>query len=118
MLSKILGAIWIVLGLLWLIKPEGLKNRLKKKLNRRMRKVVLGFILVFGFLMIGSVFKVPGLFPKIIGIIGMLIAIKAIILLMSKASEKLFDWWAEKPLIYFRVWALVILGIGLMLLFV
>ena len=118
MLSKIVGAIWIVLGLLWLIKPEGLKNRLKKKLNRRMRRVVFGFILVFGFLMIGSAFKVPGLLPKIIGIIGMIIAIRAIILLMSKASEKMFDWWAERPLIYFRVWALIILAIGLLLVFV
>ena len=118
MLSRILGTIWIILGLLWLIKPEGLKNRLKKKLNRRMRKVVFGFILVFGFLMIGSVFKVPGILPKIVGIIGMLIAIKAIILLMSKASEKIFDWWAERPIMYFRICALIILAIGLMLMFV
>ncbi|MGB2661779.1 MAG: hypothetical protein WBD04_05295 [Candidatus Omnitrophota bacterium] len=118
MLAKILGAIWIILGLLWLIKPEILKNRLKKKINRRMRRVVYGFLLVFGFLMIGSAFKVPGVLPKIIGIIGMIIAIKAIIMIMSKASEKMFDWWAERPLIYFRIWALVILAIGVMLIIV
>ena len=118
MLSKILGTIWILLGILWLARPESLKNRLKKKTNRRMKRVVYGFVLVFGFLLIGSVFKTPGILAKIIGIIGLLLTIKAIILITSKASEKLLDWWAEKPLIFFRIWAAVLLAIGLMLMFV
>ena len=118
MLSKILGAVWIVLGVVWLIKPEILKNRLKRKMTRRMRWVVYGFILMFGFLIVGSVLKVPGILSKVVGIIGMIIAIKAIILITSKTSEKLFDWWAERPLKYFRIWALFIIAIGVMLVLV
>ena len=118
MLAKILGFIWILAGLLWIIKPEILKNRLKKKMNRKMKWPVHGFILVFGFLLIGSVIKAEGLLPKLIGLIGMLIAIRAILWITSKTSEKILDWWAEKPLSFFRLWALFIFGIGVLLLYV
>ena len=80
MLAKILGVVWIILGVLWLVRPEKLKNRLQKKMNRRLRRVVFGFILAFGFLMIGSVFRTPGILPKIIGIIGIVLVIRVIIL--------------------------------------
>ncbi|MFC1480195.1 hypothetical protein ACFL5Y_01960 [Candidatus Omnitrophota bacterium] len=118
MLSKILGVIWIFLGVAWLVKPEMLKNRLKKKMSRRMRMVVNVFILVFGFLLIGSVIKTPGFITKVIGIIGLILTIKAIMLITSKTSEKVFEWWASRPIIFFRGWALFVLITGLMLMFV
>ena len=118
MFAKILGTIWIILGLLWLVKPEMLKNRLKRKMNRRIRRIVFGFILTFGLLLIGSIIKVHGFLSKIIGLVGMIITIKAILLLISKTSEKIFDWWAGRPLLFFRIWALSILLIGITLILV
>ena len=118
MLSKILGTIWIILGILWLIKPEGFRNRLKRKMNRKMRRIVLGFLLVFAFLMIGSVFKAPGVLAKIIGVIGIIIVIRGILLLTSKASEKMREWLSERPLMYFRICASILLVIGLLMVFV
>ena len=115
MLSKLLGIIWIILGVLWVAKPDILKNRLKKKMNRKIRWVVFGFIIIFGLLLVGSVIKAQGILPKIIGLVGIIITIKAILLLTSKTSEKIINWWAEKPLIFFRIWALVVLAIGIML---
>lgn len=115
MLAKIIGTIWVVLGLLWLVKPESLKYRLKKKLSRKLRRVVFAFILVFGLLIIGSVLKAPGILAKIVGIIGIFIAVKAVLLLTSKTQEKLFDWWAERPIIFFRIWAAFVLATGIML---
>lgn len=116
MLSKVLGIITVMAGILWLLKPETLRNRLKKKTNRRLKLVVFGFIITFGFLIIVSVIKTPGLLPKIIGIAGMIVAIKGILLIASKASEKALDWLGDKPLLFFRIWALCILIIGIMLL--
>jgi len=118
MLSKILGIIWIILGVLWLVKPRMLKDRLKKKMSRKMRRVVYGFIIIFAFLLIGSVIKAHGVTPKIIGIIGMVLAIKAILLITSKTSEKIFDWLTERSLKFFRIWALLILAVGVLLMFV
>ena len=77
-------------------------------MSRKVRWTVYGFLLVFGFLMMGSVFKAPGLVPKIVGIIGIIITIKVILMITSKTSEKIFGWLAKKPLIIFRIWALFI----------
>ena len=118
MLTKILGVIWILLGILWFLKPEMLRNRLKKKMNRKMKWVVFGFVVMFGFLMMGSVFKTSGILPKVIGIIGIVLVIRAIILVTSKASNKMFEWLEDRPLKIFRIWALVFLAIGFAMLFV
>lgn len=116
MLSKILGVATIMMGLLWLAKPQVLQNRLKKKMNRNLKFTVFGFVIVFGFLVLGSVIKAPGLIPKLIGIVGLVIAIKGIRMFTSKASEKILGWWANKPLGFFRIWAAFILATGIALL--
>ena len=114
-MAKILGIIWLVMGILWLVKPEALKNRLKRKIGRKMRWTIYGFLIAFGILMIGSVIKAPGLLPKIIGISGLLLVIKGTFLLLSKASEKLWEWWAKQSLLFFRLQAAGIIAIGIML---
>ncbi|MGD2279446.1 MAG: hypothetical protein PVH45_05075 [Candidatus Omnitrophota bacterium] len=118
MLAKILGVIWILLGILWFFKPEALQNRLKKKMNRKMKWIIFGFVVMFGFIMIGSVFKTSGILPKVIGIIGMILVIKGIILITSKTSDKIFGWLEDRPLKIFRIWALAFIAIGLSMLFV
>lgn len=117
MLSKILGIIWIILGFLWLLRPESLKNRLKKKMNRKMKMTIYGFMLMFGFLLIVSAIKTHGLLPKIIGLIGVVIIIKAVFLFTAKTSEKILDWWTQRPLIFYRSWAVFVLVTGIMLIF-
>ena len=102
-MAKILGVIWLLLGILWLIKPEMLKNRLKRKIGRRIRWTVYGALIVFGFLMIGSVIKMPGILAKAIGILGVILIIKAVLLMTSKAFDKFWERWANWPLIYFRI---------------
>ena len=114
-MAKILGIIWILLGILWAIKPVILRNYIKKKISRRMKWVVYGFLLVFGFLMIGSVIKAPGILAKIVGILGILLVIKVVILMMSKASEKLWEWWLRQPLIVFRLQAVLLIILGILM---
>lgn len=108
----------MLFGLLWIFKPYSLKNRLQRKMGRRTRWIVYGFLIVFGFLMAGSVIRAPGITPKIIGIIGMVITIKAIMLLTSKASEKFTAWWGERPVYFFRVLALLFFALGLMMIMI
>ena len=112
MITKILGTIWVLLGIVWFLKPEMLKNRLKKKMNKKMRRIILAFCIVFGVMMTGNIFKLAGIVPKIIGIVGIFITIKAIMLITSKTSEKFFDWWGERPIQVFRILALIFLGLG------
>ena len=115
MMAKILGIIWIALGLLWSAKPQLLRNRLTRKMNRKMRWTVYGFMLMFIFLLIGSIIKAQGLLPKVVGLIGIIIVIKGIRLITAKTSEKMSGWWAKRPLGFFRVWGLIILVAGILL---
>lgn len=117
MLYKILGMAWIAIGLLWLIQPQRLRGRLQRKMTLRMKWIVFGFLLTFGFAMLGSVLRADGLGIKIAGIIGMAITVKAILLITSKTSQKVISWWVAKPLIFFRIWGLLVLLAGLGLIF-
>lgn len=114
-MAKILGFIWILLGILWFVKPQVLKNRLKRKISRNMRWTIYGFLIAFGILMVASVIKAPGLLPKIIGVVGLILVIKGIFLILSKASEKLCEWWAARPLWFFRLQAICIIALGIIL---
>ena len=115
MLAKIIGAIWVLSGLLWLFRPESLKRRLAKKMSRKFRFIIYGFILMFGIVIIGSVFKAEGIIAKLVGLIGIIISIKAILLLTSKTSDKIVGWFAEKPIKFFRIIACVMIIFGIML---
>lgn len=113
MLSKILGGIWILLGILWFAKPQVLRDRLKRKMARKIKWIIFGFILVFGFSLLGSIIKAEGLFLKIVGIAGLIIVVKAILLVTTKTSDKMTNWWQDRPLIFFRFWGLFFLATGL-----
>lgn len=115
MWAKIAGIIWILLGILWLIKPQLLRKRLIKKTGRKMRWAVYGFIIVFVFSLLGMVFKAQWLWLKIAGIAGILFAVKAILGLLAKASGKVAGFWEEKPLNFFRIWGLVLCLSGVLL---
>ena len=115
MLSKIVGIIGIFTGLLWLMRPEALKNRLKRKMSRKLKLTVYCFIIIFGLLIIGSALGAPGILGKAVGIIGLIITIKVIMLITSKTSEKMSEWLADKPLKLYRIWALAIVAVGVML---
>ena len=115
MWAKILGIIWILLGTLWLVKPEMLRKRLIKKSNRKMRWMVYGFIIVFVFSLLGMVFKAQWLWLKVGGIVGIFFAVKAVLGLVAKATGKVTGFWEDKPLTFFRIWGLVLLLCGVLL---
>ena len=117
MISKIVAIVWIISGMICLFKPQILKNRLTKKMNRKFKFIMFGFMLFLGLSLIGSVFSTPGFIAKIILVLGLILAIKAIIFVTSKTSDKLLDWLSKKPILSFRIWALVVLSTGIILFF-
>ncbi len=114
-MAKVLGIAWIVLGVLWFLKPEALRSRLKRKMSRALRFTVYGFLFFFGAMIVASVVKIPGILAKVIGLLGIILAIKGVVLMMSKASEKLWEWWLDRPLMLFRVQALIMVIFGMLM---
>jgi len=113
MLIKIIGILWILLGILFILKPQILQKRLQKKSTKKVRKNLFLLALFLAFTLILASLKSQGILPKIIMILGIIGIIKAFTFLNAKAAEKLISWISSKPVSIFRLGgvAYVLLGI-------
>jgi hypothetical protein len=116
MIATILGWVLIVMGTLFLLKPEALKNRLQKKGLRKMKRYLFFLTISVALLFIGAAGNIPGLWGKILLIFGIIGIIKAFFLLKAKAAEKMMNWFFTKPLSLFRIGGCLYLLIGLIIL--
>jgi len=113
MLVKILGYVWALSGLFWLIWPGCLKWWLMTMTGWKIRRLTFGVMLLVGVMMVGSLFRIPGTLSKILMVVGMLLTIKAVRLITSRAAEGLTEWWAARSMVFFRLWALGVLAVGI-----
>ena len=113
MFFKIIGWLWIILGIWWIMRPQGIKRRFTKMVKRSRRKVLFIAIILFGGFFFAAAKHAQGFIASILLILGVLAVLKAVFFMTSKASDKILDWWLERPLWLWRVWAgcLVLLGI-------
>ena len=116
MFIKIIAWIWIILGVLFLIKPDFLKKRLQKKGAKKLKKTLFVISLALAITLIVVAFKYQGILPKVLVVLGILGIIKAFLFLKAKSAEKLIEWSAKQPLVLFRVGGGIYLVIGLAIL--
>lgn len=116
MLAKIIGWVWVIIGILFLIKPNFLKAKLQKKGIKKIKKLLFGIAIVFGIFLIAASGKIQGFVSIIIMILGIIAIIKGVILLKAKFAEELLDWVSRQPILFFRIIALVYITIGVVIL--
>ena len=116
MLAKILGYIFVLAGILFLLKPQILKNKLQKKGLRKLRKYMFFLLVFLGVAFIGVARNFHGLWAIVFTILGIIGIFKGIFFLKAKAADKLITWLAAQPLNLFRIGgcAYIILGIILL----
>ena len=112
MLVRALGWFFIIMGVLFVIWPQLLRNRLLKKSYKTVRKYFVLLSIFLGILLIKAAWGYEGLLSKIIVIIGIMAIFKGFFLLKSKAAEKMTAWFARQPLILFRMGAVTHILIG------
>ncbi len=117
MLAKMLGWSWIVLGVVFLIKPQMLRNRLQKKGMKKIRKYLFAGALTLSSIILSVAWNSEGILAKIVFIFGLVGIFKSMFFLKEKTSEKLVEWFSKQPLKNFTVWALAQICFGVMLLF-
>jgi len=116
MLATILGWFFIIMGILFVIWPQVLRNRLLKKSYKTMRRYFVLLSIFLGILLIKVSWGYEGLLPKIIVALGIIGIFKGFFLLKSKAAEKMSAWFAGQPLILFRAGAAFHILIGIAIL--
>ncbi|MFH1359946.1 MAG: hypothetical protein ABIJ41_02795 [Candidatus Omnitrophota bacterium] len=112
MILKILGWIWILSGILWLIKPEYLRNRLKKKSYKQVRGWIFVLALAVGVLLMNAAGNLHGVLAKFIFILGLIAVFKGFFFLKAKAAVHIYDWFLKQPMKFFRLWAGIEIVIG------
>ncbi len=113
MLVKIIGVFWIIIGILFILKPQLLQKRLQKKSTKKIRKNLFLLALFLAFTLILASLRSQGLLPKMIMVLGIIGIIKAFLFLNAKAAGKLIAWISQKPVSIFRLGgaAYVLLGV-------
>ncbi len=108
MFSHIVGSVFILLGVLFLLYPEALRKRL--------RRWFLAAALFFGALLVSVGWKQPGLLPKVLVLIGVAAILKGLLLINSKATETITAWVLSRPILHLRIFAVAEIAMGLLIL--
>jgi uncharacterized protein YjeT (DUF2065 family) len=116
MIARIIGWLWIILGIISLIKPEFLKRRFQKKGLKKFRRIFFAIAFILGGYLILLSWRMPGLLSKIVMLIGIIIVFKGMFLLRAKTAEKIVDWFSNQPLTYFRLGGLLYVIFGIVIL--
>jgi len=114
MLVRLLGAVIVIMGFIFGIKPEVFQKYVKFW-NSRKRIVTGGVIsLLFGIIFLLAAFKCRG--PVVITIFGIWAIIKGIILFVinEKKLNAYLEWWLEKPLSAMRIMGIILLALGIL----
>ena len=113
MIAKIIGLVWVIWGIVILIKPEILRKKLQTKGSKKLKKNLFLLTLFLSFTLIIASFKADGLLPKVILVLGISGIFKAFILLKSKASDKLIAFLSNLSLTVYRSGGAFYIVIGL-----
>ena len=116
MLIKLFAWLWIIMGIISIIKPQFLQKRLQKKATKKLKKILFLITLCVAVALILASFKVAGLLPKIIMLIGIVGIFKAFFFLKSKSADKIIEWTAKQPLNFFRAGGAIYVIIGVIIL--
>ena len=116
MISKIIGIIWLIFGVWWLIKPQSLMRFFGKKIRKQRFKLFILFLILFGSPTAGFFFKASTLWLKILIVIGFIIIIKLFLNISQRAGNRVNNYLSGLPLIYYRLFSLGVIIVGLIFL--
>ncbi|MFC1709608.1 hypothetical protein ACFL2J_06110 [Candidatus Omnitrophota bacterium] len=116
MLIKLIGWFWLITGILFLIWPQMLRNRLQKKTYKQIRRLLFILAIFIGALLFSAGFRAEGFKAKLLMIIGVIGLLKALLFLKAKAAEKILNWFLKQRLSFFRFCACIQIVIGAVIL--
>ena len=117
MFTYIVGSLFIMLGILFLLYPESLRKRLRKKALRKIRRYLFAGAITLGILLISTGWKYEGLFPKILVLLGIIAIFKGMFFFKSRSADKVTEWILRQPIVLFKIFAAcqIILGLVIIL---
>ena len=115
---KIVSWSWILLGLWWFLRPEGIKKRMRGKFRKTLGRIFFLALVVGAGALFSAAKDVGGVAGAILFVLGIVVLLKALIFLRSRARDAVFAWWADRPLWFYRVSAAALVACGVFLSYV
>ena len=116
MLHKLLGFFLIIFGGIWSIKPTLLQRFIQKKSLKKIRRILFWLLLFFGAYCVSIAISLKGLVSKFgVFLLGIFIIIRGFSFLKAKISEKVVQKLSAVPLSRFRIFACLLLCMGVVL---
>lgn len=115
MFFRIVGILWIALGIWWIMRPQSIRRYFRKKIKKTKRKVLFLIIILVSGLFFSAAKHVHGVLANVFLIAVILGIVKAIFFLASKGTERIIDWWTERPLWVWRLGAAGFMSIGILI---
>ena len=116
MLVITIGWLWIAAGILFFIKPAILQKRLQRRTTKKIGKYLFAVAFFSGMLLVSVSWKVKGILPKIVMIVGLGSIFKGFFFLKAGVSTKLINWINRRGCGFFRVVSLGYVFLGLLIL--
>ncbi|MBU0549507.1 MAG: hypothetical protein KKH80_02220 [Candidatus Omnitrophica bacterium] len=116
MLAKISAYFLIAIGIIFFIKPQMLKNRLQKTAFKKIKRYIFALAIFLGSVFITAASKSQGAASGLLMILGIVAVFKGFFFLKSKGAQKITEYFAGRPIIFFRLAAAVYLALGLIIL--
>lgn len=118
MFTKIFGSIWIVAGIFFVLKPQMLKRSIQRKSLKRIRKYFIMAAILLGAMLISLGRRFHGPLAGVVVILGIISVVKGFFFVKAKSADKIVGWFAERPLVYFRIGGCfyILTGIAVLLL--
>ena len=104
-------------GVLSLVRPGAMGRWLRRKGVRAVRRYLFAAAFLLGTLLVSATWGQEGAVPKIVTGIGLVLILKGVFLAKAKSAEVITDRLASLPPLYLRLFALVKVGVGCLILF-
>ena len=117
MLATIIGFFFVLFGAVFLLYPESLRKRLRRKALRKLRRYFFGAALAAGILLISLGWNYAGVLPKILAVAGVAVVLKGLLLLKSRAADEATQWILEQPVLILRIFAGAQIALGFVIWF-
>ena len=115
MFAKIIGSLFMLLGFLFLVSPERMRTKLRRKGVRKIRRYLFALSVLVGGFLISTAWQYSGILPKVLAALGLIAIFKGFYFLKSKSADVATEWLLVQPALYFRLLALAQIAVGLLI---
>jgi hypothetical protein len=116
MILNFLGWLYIVMGIILLLKPEKMRSKFRNVALLKLRQYFSVLALIIGLLLIKATWGLEGFLAKLFLIAGFIALAKAVFLFKAKSADRVIQWWLDKDIGFFRTSAIVQIVVGGLLL--